>query len=239
MAAADERSRTVELLPEFLNTVVIVWVDGRPRVLTGDWAHQLPGRRRKLHVVTAANPNGKNQTSSVNKHLHAELIREVDQLAHRSGARPVRWWPAVGTSPDGAHAELSVAVAGLARREAIKLAQRHDQLAVFELTSELEIVVPCVDGVETVEAQRDRWELANTLTFAHFDQWWTGHDRAAAIVDVPLEPLASCDVCGSSHMTEILYGMPMGPPPPWITVGGCVLTTDQPLQACAECGATR
>lgn len=74
---------------------------------------------------------------------HAELLRDIDQLAEADQSE-IQWWPALGTSPDGIHAELSVAVSGLDRSDAVDLGRRFDQLAIFELTAETQGLGRCL-----------------------------------------------------------------------------------------------
>ena len=43
-----------------------------------------------------------------------------------------------------------------------------------------------------------------------------------------------CAVHGREHW-PILYGMPAGPPPEGVLVGGCVIRPGGPRSACPEC----
>ncbi|WP_421119860.1 DUF3293 domain-containing protein [Aquihabitans daechungensis] len=231
MNASQPTATFESLLPSFLDTLIIAWVGGRPRSLTGSWSSPLPGGGRRVHVITAAKPGGAVQADESNEQDHARLLRALAALE-------VRWWPAVGASPDGRHVELSAVVAGVDRGQAVALGQDHGQLAVFELTEAEQIVVPCADGAGPHLRERQRSTLnAGVVTFAHLDRWWQGHVRASAIAGVALRPRRECHGCGSVHLQDIAYGMPMSMPPVWIATGGCVVMEGQPTRQCARCGS--
>ncbi len=238
---SSDRATLDRLLPHFLDTIIITWLDGSVTSIAGAWADDLPGPDgRPIHIITAANPHGttadRAEVEPAGERRQTELIHAVDQSAKASHSA-VQWWPAVGTSPDGIHAELSVATSGLDRSEAVELGRRFDQLAIFELTAETQAVVPCIDTANPVEDLRKRWTLTgNDLTHTHLDRWWSAQTRAAALAGVDLPALRACPNCGSPHLARLLYGMPIGPPPPWIALGGCIIGFNQPRWRCTNCG---
>jgi hypothetical protein len=239
---SSDRATLDRLLPHFLDTIVITWLDGSVASLTGAWANDLPGPDgRAIHVITAANPSGvtanQAEVEPVSERRHAELLLDVDQLAEADHSE-IQWWPALGTSPDGIHAELSVAVSGLDRSDAVDLGRRFDQLAIFELTAETQAVVSCIDAADPVEVPRTPWNLrASELTYDQIDRWWSAQTRAAAVAGVDLPALRACPRCGSLRVADLLYGMPFGPPPPWIALGGCMVEVGQPRWRCTSCQA--
>ncbi|MGI8755653.1 MAG: DUF3293 domain-containing protein [Acidimicrobiales bacterium] len=240
---SSNRATLDRLLPHFLDTIVITWLHGSVTSITGAWADDLPGPDdHAVHVITAANPHGvtaeRAEVEAADAHQQAELLHAVDQAA-TAGHSAIQWWPAVGTSPDGIHSELSVAVSGLDRSEAVELGRRFDQLAIFELTAETQAVVSCIDTADPVEAPRTRWTLSSSdLTHTQIDQWRSAQTRAAALAGVDLPALRACPNCGSPHLARLLYGMPIGPPPPWIALGGCIIGRNQPRWQCTNCGTS-
>ena len=47
--------------------------------------------------------------------------------------------------------------------------------------------------------------------------------------------LSNCPQCGGK-LSEIIYGLPSGPPEYGEILGGCVIEEDSPNQACSNCG---
>jgi hypothetical protein len=96
---------------------------------------QLP---QPLHVLTAWNPGHARPSLEHNRRsndsLRAELVLLADQL-----------FDALGSSPDGSHAEESFAVIGASRETCMAIGARFRQDAIFELTTTEQIVVGC-DG---------------------------------------------------------------------------------------------
>ena len=174
-----------------------------------------------------------------NRGRHAQLLRTVDDIAGIGRSpRAIRWWPAVATSPDGAHAELSVALAGLSRADAVALGLRFGQLTVFELTDEVQSVVPCVDSASGAEALRHRHVDGEELLISdQVERWRAAHAEAATTAGIDLGDRSTCPRCGSERLAELSLGMPSGPPPPWIVLGGCIVGPEAPRLACIGCGA--
>ena len=93
---------------------------------------------RTVHVVTAANPDGRSLSLSENWHRHEQLTAEC----HRRGLEVL---PAVGETQAGRHADMSLALVGATREEALDLGRMFSQDAVFEWTPEALRVLAC-DG---------------------------------------------------------------------------------------------
>lgn len=226
-------------LPYFLDTIVIAWIGGFPSALTDSWSRRLPGPDGPVHVIAAANPHGQTVSDEENRGRHAQLLRTVDDLAG-VGRSPeaIRWWPAVATSPDGAHTEPSVVLAGLSRADAVALGLQFEQLAVFELTDEVQGVVPCVDSASGAETLRHRHLDGEELLISdQIERWWADHAEAATTAGIDLGDRPTCPRCGSERLAELIFGMPSGPPPPWIELGGCIVGPEAPRLACIGCGA--
>jgi len=101
------------------------------------------GSGRTIHIVTAFNPGGREAGVRANLRAQEELLRIVAR-------RGLRWWPAVGRDPAGAHAEISVAVAGLSDTQARSLGRRFGQDAVFAWSSASWRLLACEDAVHDV-----------------------------------------------------------------------------------------
>lgn len=85
-------------------------------------AQRLRGRR--LAVVTAYNPGVSRPGEAANRAAN-ERLREAIEAAGRS------YWPAVGRSPSGDHAEPSFAVLDISADQARELGARFDQACIF------------------------------------------------------------------------------------------------------------
>jgi hypothetical protein len=101
----------------------------------GERGEYLPGEAGPLHIVTACNPQGRQQSEEANFEANRRLLCELavndDVLA----------WPTTGHGTDDAGAETDwsepgVTVAGLSRDEALALGRRYDQAAIFEWLDE-------------------------------------------------------------------------------------------------------
>ncbi len=102
---------------------------------TGDPGAYLPGATGPIHVLTGHNPMGLAASEADNRAANRRL---TDDLAAHDA---LRVWPATGYGggPIGsAHTwqEASFAVEGLTRDEAVGIATRHDQRAIFEWLNE-------------------------------------------------------------------------------------------------------
>ena len=89
-------------------------------------------------VLTAYNP-GRAVASSVNEAAQAHLIEYLSQ-------RSLSWLPAIGRSRDGTWQEPSLAVTDLPEPEAIEIARRFDQDAIFKWDGENLSVISCKSG---------------------------------------------------------------------------------------------
>jgi Protein of unknown function (DUF3293) len=77
-----------------------------------------------LAVVTAHNPGTRRPGDDWNARANARLEQRLVELGHT-------FWPAVGRSRDGSHAEASFAVPGISREVAAALGREFDQACVF------------------------------------------------------------------------------------------------------------
>jgi Protein of unknown function (DUF3293) len=89
-----------------------------------------------VFVITASNPKSERFAEALNQERNGELRLELFD----AGADVLC---AVGSSPDGQHVEESLAALGIGRRRARAIGRRHGQWAIFELTSDQQIVVGC------------------------------------------------------------------------------------------------
>lgn len=92
------------------------------------------GFERSFGIVTASNPMGTEQPSTVNDHLVASFQKEIAEL----GAVHLE---VDACSPDGSHCEKSVAIA-LEQDSLIDLAARHYQLAIFWFDGDAFWIIP-------------------------------------------------------------------------------------------------
>lgn len=128
----------------YLSTIVEI------EVSPGRWAHlngpaaldelPLPG---PIHVITACNPEGIYRSEEENRAATARLVGEM----WVSGFAIAR---ALGRSPSGDHSEVSVALSGLSRPEALRVGRRYGQIAIYEVTDDTVILMACHS--ERVEA---------------------------------------------------------------------------------------
>ncbi len=128
----------------YLETIVSV------ETTPGDWtdlngahgADALP-LPEPIHILTASNPGGQNAEDDDNLAANARLAGEL----WNAGLIMAR---AVGSSPDGAHSEASVAVTGLTRQQAREVAQHYGQDAIYEITADTVLLISCdTDRVAT------------------------------------------------------------------------------------------
>lgn len=111
-----------------------------------------------IHVVTASNPSrqrfGEDADTEANTALAGELWTRGIPMAR-----------AVGRSPDGRHSEESVALFGRTRQEALALARRYGQEAIFEVTRDAVLVVSCVSDRVSAVPRRPPPRLDMPLPF--------------------------------------------------------------------------
>lgn len=187
--------RTDELLPSWMTSVLVGWVDGAARTVVGVRPEPLPpapdGREVEvLHVLTSQDPLGQEQSEARNRELLADLLAWA---ADRSTAEGWRWWPVTGADVHSGHAEQGIGIAGMARPQAVAAGERWRQLAIYELTPEEVRVVPSHGGEEagTVTAAGPRrWSAlpaqGSPPTPEQVASWWRTYREVAEEVGVAL-----------------------------------------------------
>lgn len=100
--------------------------DGLVTLRVGRPAIELPASllHRRLAVVTAYNPGDARPAEDVNRHANEQLRAAID-------AEGWRWYPSVGRSVSGDHAEPSCAVLDITEEQARDLGARFGQACVF------------------------------------------------------------------------------------------------------------
>jgi hypothetical protein len=116
-----------------------VGLDDEPVIWAGRGATALP-LPEPVHVITAQNPYERVLEVNVNNKRHQLLHYYLEMRFSKA-----RLMEVIGRSSSGPWAEASWAVSGLTRPEALAIAQRFQQRAIFELT-EAELMVIGVDG---------------------------------------------------------------------------------------------
>ena len=127
----------------------IVGVEDPSLVWAGRGAGLLP-LPAPVHVITAQNPHERVLEQDINDKRHHLLHRYLQMRAPEA-----QWIEVLGRSCRGPWAEASWAISGLPRSEALAIAQRFEQRAVFELTQADQLVIG-VDGKERRRSRRCR-----------------------------------------------------------------------------------
>jgi len=127
----------------------IMGLDDAPVIWAGRGATPLP-LPEPVHVITAQNPHERVLEDNVNNERHQLLHHYLEMRFPKAGLMEV-----VGRSSSGPWAEASWAISGLTRTEALAIAQRFQQRAIFELT-EADLLVIGVDGQERRRIRRCR-----------------------------------------------------------------------------------
>lgn len=122
---------TEDIWTVFADAVLAVHVDGHDLVVGRD---RLPWTA-PTYAVTAWNP-GEERPARENAAANARL--EADLLA-----AGIEHHPATGSSPDGSWSEPGFLLVGCRRNEALAVARRYGQLAIYEVIEDLLVVVPC------------------------------------------------------------------------------------------------
>ncbi|MEJ2869155.1 DUF3293 domain-containing protein [Actinomycetospora sp. OC33-EN08] len=91
-----------------------------------------------VHVLTAYDPGPARYGAAENERRQQALLEDLPAGVQR--------WSAVAGAEDGSHAEASVVVRGLTDAQALDLARRHGQDAVFRWTAEAWSILPCDGG---------------------------------------------------------------------------------------------
>lgn len=191
----------------FPSTALFTWDHlGLPEALNGPWA---AWSAETVHVVTAWNPDGVDVAAADNAEAHRRLVDEVE-------ARGWDWAPAIGSSFDARHHEVSVLLRSVTRGQARRLGARFGQLAVFEVDEEWVHVVPC-DGSEARRVERHPFDHHDDATAADLARWRAEHEEAAG----RRLPRTACPRCGRLDPQRVVFGLPPGPPPDWLETGGC------------------
>lgn len=117
----------------------------------------LAGEDGPLHVITACNPQGREQSPEANYEANRRLLAEL------AGHAGVRVWHTTGHGTDdrGEETEWSepgFTVGGLSRAEALELGRRYDQAAIFEWRDESGgfRLVACDESVDEPRGWRAR-----------------------------------------------------------------------------------
>ena len=127
----------------------IVGLNDPGQVWAGTGASALP-LPAPVHVITAQNPHERVLEDDVNEERHRLLHCYLQMRAPEA-----QWIEVLGRSCSGPWAEASWAISGLTRAEALAIAQRFEQRAIFELT-EADVHVIGVDGTERRRMPRCR-----------------------------------------------------------------------------------
>ncbi len=128
--------------------VVLHHRDGRLTVRPAEHPGRYPFPTGPVHVLTAHNPGAARPGPAENRRRQAAL--EADLVGR--GLTVTR---AVASAADGTHAEESTAVLGWDDDEALALARRYGQDAVFRWSPRAWAVVPCDGG----PPRRLGWDL--------------------------------------------------------------------------------
>jgi hypothetical protein len=147
--------------PQYAQAVVELVIDGEHLVLTplptlmagevGGPVTAVDAQRRlaalglPVWVLTAGDPYPVELTAQENAARNAALCAELD-------ARGLRHDPALGRSPDGSTAEVSVAVRGTDRATVRAIAAGYGQLAVYEIDGRIRCVDVASGAVVTAVA---------------------------------------------------------------------------------------
>lgn len=187
--------RTDELLPSWMTSVLVCWVDGEGRTVVGVGAEPLPpaphgAEVEALHVLTSQDPLGHEQPDTRNRELLGELLAWA---AEGSAAEGWRWWPVTGADVHSGHAEQGIGIGGMSRAQAVVAGERWRQLAIYELTPEEVRVVPSHGGAEagTVTAAGPRrWDGlpvdGRPPSSEQVASWWRTYRAVADEVGVAL-----------------------------------------------------
>jgi hypothetical protein len=127
----------------------IMGLDDAPVIWAGRGATALP-LPEPVHVITAQNPHERVLEDNVNNERHQLLHHYLEMRFPNAELEEV-----VGRSSSGPWAEASWAISGLTRPEALAIAQRFQQRAIFELT-QADLLVIGVDGHERRRIKRCR-----------------------------------------------------------------------------------
>lgn len=235
-----------EVLARFFGSDVIWWPrPGRPSALSGPFAdlvgppdgeepRSAPAHERDawIHVIPAAWAEDGGVVGDADRQRHVDLVLDVDDLAAH-GSRI--WWRPASLVGGGGSAP-AVAVGGLRRAAAVAIGKRFEQLGIIEVTPPRLLFVPCADSVPTAERHREQDGTTYRPDWNDLDRWWSAHEAAMSAAGLDTGPVATCTACGSSHLQEPLYGMPIGPPPVWLAVMGCMLVGAPSSTRCQACG---
>ena len=127
----------------------IVGLDDRRQVWAGRGAAVLP-LPAPVHVITAQNPHERVLEDDVNRERHCLLHRYLQMRAPEA-----QYIEVLGRSCSGPWAEASWAISGLQLAEALAIAHRFEQRAIFELT-DADVHVIGLDGTERRRMPRCR-----------------------------------------------------------------------------------
>ena len=120
-------------------STVIMGLDDPPLIWAGSGAAALP-LPVPVHVITAHNPHERVLEHHINNERH-QLLRHYLNMRYPQAAV----MEVIGRSCSGPWAEVSWAISGLSRPDALAIAQRFQQRAIFELTAS-DVLVISVEG---------------------------------------------------------------------------------------------
>ena len=95
----------------------------------------------RIHVITAWNPGDERPGPEINESQNEKLRSDITKLGFDS-------MHALGSDPNSDHAEKSWAVIGLSSQQAIRLARKYGQVAVFLITESQQSVLGCFSDWE-------------------------------------------------------------------------------------------
>jgi hypothetical protein len=130
--------------PEYADAVIELVLEGRHFVLVpapatahlpDGWGRPTSGGAPLgvIHVLTAGDPYPEVLSAAENAERERRLVRELD-------AAGIQHDPALGRSADGSASEVSRALRGVDRADAIAIAARHGQLAIYEIDDRIHTV---------------------------------------------------------------------------------------------------
>jgi uncharacterized protein DUF3293 len=113
-----------------------VVVSAAPLGVAGEWPWPSP---EPVHILTAWDPGDERPGAEDNRRRQIALEADLRPLAHGL-------WVAVGVDPVSGHREEGVAVCGVPEADAVAVAARYRQDALFAWTPSAWTIVACAGG---------------------------------------------------------------------------------------------
>jgi hypothetical protein len=110
-----------------------VVVRAAPGGTAGEWPFE---SRKPVFILTAWDPGTERPSTEENRMRQSALVEDL-------GRWSATMWPAMGADPLSAHREEGVAVSGLSAADAVALAARYRQDAIFVWTPEEWVILAC------------------------------------------------------------------------------------------------